>query len=68
VQVFRRPDSGEQSMNFKLRGLESKARFEVENFDGGKEVRTGRELMRQGLTVTLKEKPSAAVIAYRSLR
>ena len=68
VQVFRRPDSGEQSMNFKLRGLESKARFEVENFDGGKEVRTGRELMQQGLTVTLKEKPSAAVIAYRSLR
>jgi len=55
-------------MNFKLRGLESKARFEVENFDGGKEVRTGRELMQQGLTVTLKEKPSAAVIAYRSLR
>jgi len=68
VQTFRRPDSGEQSMNFKLSGLDTKARYEVENFDGGKEIRTGRELMQQGLAVTLNEKPSAAVIAYRKLK
>jgi hypothetical protein len=37
----------------------------VENFDGGKEVRTGRELMKDGLTVTLNERPAAAVIVYR---
>lgn len=68
VQAFRRPDSGEQTMTFKLHGLEPKARYEVENFDGGKEVRTGRELMERGLTVTLNEKPSAAVIAYQRIK
>ncbi|MBM3847022.1 MAG: hypothetical protein FJ405_12150 [Verrucomicrobia bacterium] len=65
VQAFRRPASGEHTMTFKLRGLESKARYELENFDGGKEIRTGRELMQQGVTVTLKEKPGAAVMLYR---
>jgi alpha-galactosidase len=68
VQAFRRPDSGEQTMTFKLRGLESKARYELENLDGGKEVRTGHELMTHGLTVTLAEKPAAAVIAYQRVK
>ncbi len=67
VQAFRRPDSGEQTMTFKLHDLEPKVRYEVENFDGGKEVRTGKELMQQGLIVTLNEKASAAVIAYKKL-
>ncbi len=67
VQAFRRPDNGEPIKTFRLRGLDPKARYEVENFDGGKEIRTGRELMQQGLTVTLNEKTSAAVIAYLKL-
>ncbi len=57
-----------QTMTYKLRGLEAKARYEFENLDGGKEVRTGRELMSHGLTVTLEDKPSAAVIAYRRVK
>ncbi|OHB77797.1 MAG: hypothetical protein A2W31_10965 [Planctomycetes bacterium RBG_16_64_10] len=65
VQAFRRPDSSETSMRFKLRGLVAGAKYEVENFDGGKEIRTGRELMKDGVTVTLSEKPAAAVIAYQ---
>ena len=52
-------------MRFKLRGLVAGAKYEVENFDGGKEIRTGRELMKDGVTVTLSEKPAAAVIAYQ---
>ena len=54
-------------MCFKLHGLVASANYEVENFDGGKEIRTGRELMKSGLTVTLNERPAAAVIVYRSV-
>jgi alpha-galactosidase len=67
VQAFRRPESSETSVRFPLRGLVSGAEYELENFDGGKETRTGRELMEQGLTVTLSEKPAAAVITYQRL-
>lgn len=68
VQAFRRPDNGEQIKTFKLRGLDPKAQYEVENFDGGKETRTGRELMKDGLTVALNEKPAAAVFAYQRVK
>jgi len=65
VQAFRRPASPEASMRLKLGGLQPRAKYEVENLDGGKQTGTGRELMEEGLAVTLKEKPAAAVIVYR---
>ena len=68
MQAFRRPDDGEETKTFKLRGLDPKARYELENFDGGLEIHTGSQLMQQGLTVTLHEKPSAAVISYKRLK
>ena len=67
VQAFRRPENGEVTKTFKLRGLDPEAKYEVENFDGAKETRTGRELLQDGLSVTLGEQPSAAVIAYKRL-
>jgi len=67
VQAFRRPESGEETKTFKLHGLDPEAKYELENFDGGKETRTGRELLDEGITVTLGEKPSAAVSAYKQL-
>lgn len=67
VQAFRRPESADDQMRFKLSGLEANASYEVENLDGGKEKRTGRELMEGGLTVKLGEKPAAAVITYKRL-
>ena len=48
VQVFRRDDSPYESARFKLHGLDATAKYEVENLDGGKETRTGRELMEAG--------------------
>jgi len=65
VQAFRRPESSEISMCLRLHGLVAGAQYEMENFDGGKEIRTGRELMKNGLPVALNEKPAAAVIVYR---
>ena len=40
---------------------------EIENFDGGKEVRTGAELM-QGLVITLREKPGSAVLLIKAVK
>ena len=67
VQAFRRPGSAADQMSFKLGSLDANASYEVENLDGGKEQRTGRELMEEGLTVKLGQKPSAAVITYKRL-
>ena len=52
---------------FCLRGLIPQQRYEVENFDGGKEVLTGGELM-QGHTITLNEKPGSAVLLIKAVK
>lgn len=67
VQVFRRPDSDQESETFPLYGLNSRARYELVNLDGGKEIQTGKELLTQGIKVELKNKPEAAVITYKRL-
>ncbi|MBL9129421.1 MAG: alpha-galactosidase, partial [Verrucomicrobiales bacterium] len=67
VQAFRRPRNFNASMRFKLRGLQPRARYEVENLDGGTRILSSRELMEEGLPVDLSQKPSAAVLIYRRL-
>ena len=54
-------------MTVKLRGLDPQLRYEIEDFDGGKEVRTGAELMR-GHDITLREKPAAAVLSLKAIK
>ena len=65
VQVFRRPESPYESARFKLRGLDAAATYEVENLDGGKETRTGQELMERGLAVTAATAPTALIFTYK---
>lgn len=67
VQAFRRSDSGSETLTVKLRGLDSEQRYEIENLDGGKEVRSGGELMR-GFDITLREKPAAAVFVLKAIQ
>ncbi len=67
VQAFRRPDAASDTLTVKLHGLLPQQRYEIENLDGGKEVRTGAELMR-GLEITLREKPAAAVLVLKALK
>ena len=67
VQAFRRSDSGSETLTVKLRGLDSERRYEIENLDGGTEVRSGAELMA-GHSITLHEKPAAAVLVLKALR
>jgi len=67
VQAFRRPESEKDTLTVKLRGLNPKSRYEIENLDGGKEVRTGAELMR-GYDITLREKPAAVVLVLKVIK
>jgi alpha-galactosidase len=67
VQAFRRPDAASDTLTVKLRGLEPQQSYEIENLDGGKEVRTGAELMR-GYDITLREKPAAAVLVLKAIK
>jgi hypothetical protein len=66
VQAFRRAENAEESACFKLRGLEPDAVYVLTNLDvAGTTEMTGRELHEKGLSVVLKEKPSAAIVTYK---
>jgi alpha-galactosidase len=67
VQAFRRPDAPSDKLSVKLHGLVAEQRYEIENLDGGREVRTGAELMR-GYDITLREKPAAAVLVLKAVQ
>jgi len=67
VQAFRRPEATSETLTVKLQGLIPQQRYEVENFDGGKEIHTGAELM-QGHTITLREKPGSAVLLIKAVK
>ncbi|MBN1347119.1 MAG: alpha-galactosidase [Phycisphaerae bacterium] len=66
VQAFRRPECAESTKTFRLRGLDPSAEYELTDFDAEATRRfTGKQLMENGLTVELKNKPAAAVITYK---
>jgi alpha-galactosidase len=67
VQAFRRSEADGETLSVKLRGLDPRASYEIENLDGGKETRTGAELMHSH-TITLKQKPAAAIFVLKVIR
>ena len=69
VQAFRRPESPYVRAEFRLRGLDPAAMYEVTNVDkkGSTKVR-GADLMEKGLAVEIKDKPGAVVIVYTTWR
>jgi alpha-galactosidase len=69
VEAFRRQNSVYESARFKLRGLESNARYRITNLDApdAKQEFTGRELMEHGLLVVAPTQPSATILTYKVL-
>lgn len=66
VQAFRRPECPNDSLVCRLRGLDPTANYELFTLDAeGVSVKTGKELMEQGLTVTIPNLPGAVVLKYR---
>lgn len=66
VQAFRRDNSFYEAARFKLRGLNPEGRYSITNLEApGASEMTGRQLMDEGLLVTLKHQLEAAVITYQ---
>ena len=66
VQVFRRDESPYVSARFRLHELDADATYTVKDLDAGIIGRfTGRELMNDGLLVTMDELPCAAILVYK---
>jgi alpha-galactosidase len=67
VQAFRRPDSPYVAARFRLRGLDPAAEYTVTDLDEGKPVKLpGRQLLDEGLLVTIPDKPGVATITYKA--
>jgi alpha-galactosidase len=68
VQAFRRQDCPQESITLKLRGLDPKARYELQNLDEkGSHEMTSKELLESGLPVSAKDRPSAIIILYKRI-
>jgi len=67
VQAFRRPDATNETLTVKLRGLDPQQRYEIENLDGGREVRTGSDLTK-GHDIRLQARPAAAVLRLKAVQ
>jgi len=66
VQVFRRHNSFYESARFKLLGLDAEADYLVTNLDTGiRERHSGRELLNDGLPVTIAAKPGVTILTYQ---
>jgi len=69
VQVFRRDKCADTAKVLHLCGLNPTAKYELTDFDAGQiGTHTGNELMETGLTVTINDKPGAAIIAYKRVK
>lgn len=69
VQAFRRSQSVYETARFPLRGLAADDRYVVTNLDTGEQqTLTGRELLEQGLRVSLPVQSSDVVLTYAKVR
>ena len=66
VQAFRRRESPQNSVTFKLRGVDPEARYIVTDLEVKRPRRVkGGELLAHGLTIHLAKQPGAAVMTYK---
>ncbi len=69
VQAFRRGDSIYESARLRLNGLRADADYLLTNCDETAPSRAnGRQLMEEGLLITLKSRPDSAIVAYKISR
>ncbi len=66
VHAFRRRTCPDPTLTLRLRGLDARARYRVEDLDGGdaREI-TGQELLERGLSVTAAKPQTALLFTYR---
>lgn len=68
VQAFRRPQSPFESARLKLRGLDQEALYQLTDFDQPQTAElAGKDLMQNGLLVSIKSQPGSVLIKYRKV-
>jgi alpha-galactosidase len=68
VLAYRRPACAAESLRLKLHGLDPAAQYEIRSLDQPTATQTtGKNLLEDGLPVSLATKPAAAVIVYRRI-
>jgi alpha-galactosidase len=66
VEAFRRSESAYEAARFKLSGLDPAVNYKVTNLDrADSQNYTGRQLMEEGLIVTIDNRPGSVIIAYK---
>jgi hypothetical protein len=68
IEAFRRESSPFTTAQLKLRGLDPGARYTIRNLDSSESTEfSGRVLMEEGLSVTLRDQPASALLTYRKI-
>jgi len=69
IQVFRREDSSYETINLKLRAIDSSAKYKIQDIDSTNkfQIITGTELLTKGLSVKIGEQPGVATLIYNKL-
>jgi alpha-galactosidase len=68
IQAFRRRNCNEASKTLVLKGLDATAQYEVKNLDvDGATQMSASQLLGQGVTVQIQDKPGSAVIVYKKM-
>ena len=67
--IYKRENVNENTYNLVLNGLESDAVYEVYDYDfpETKYQKTGKELMTQGITLTINDTPKAVIVLYNKV-
>ncbi len=69
VQAFRRAESVFETARFRLNALDQEKIYKVWNTAGGQPIeQSGKDLMEQGLHVSMEERPMAVVYRYQSVK
>jgi alpha-galactosidase len=68
IEAFRRESSPFTTAQLKLRGLDPAAHYTVKNLDSSQSTEfSGKALMEEGLSVTLRDQPASALLTYRRI-
>ena len=68
IQAFRRSDCPYVAARYKLQHLDADARYLVTDLDTNRPVQmTGRDLMENGLMITISDQPGAALFTYKKI-
>lgn len=67
--IYKRENVSENTYKLKLNGLDSDKTYEIHDYDNpeNKQTFTGKQLMTDGVDITINETPKAVIIVYKAV-